>query len=66
MFQALRVLRVIESDLECALCEKGDARARKLSKAVQEFYYIDRNQGYIPNHGGRYRAGERIGSGFVE
>lgn len=67
VFQALKVLRVVEFDLEGAVYENGDAMARKLYKAVQEFYtYIDRNQGYIPNYGERYRNGERISTGFVE
>jgi hypothetical protein len=28
--------------------------------------YIERNQTFLPNYGGRYRNGERIASGFVE
>jgi hypothetical protein len=67
VFQALKVLRVVEFDLEGAVYENGDATARKLYKAVREFStYIDRNQGYIPNYGERYRNGERISTGFVE
>ena len=67
VFRALKVLRVVEFDLEGAVYENGNATARKLYKVVQEFYtYIDRNQGYIPNYGERYRNGERISTGFVE
>jgi hypothetical protein len=67
VFQALKVLRVVEFDLEGAVYETGDATARKLYKAVREFStYIDRNQAYIPNYGKRYRNGERISTGFVE
>jgi len=28
--------------------------------------YIENNKGFIPNYGERYRAGERISTGFVE
>jgi hypothetical protein len=67
VFQALKVLRVVEFDLEGAVYENGDATARKLYKAVREFStYIDHHQGYIPNYGERYRNGERISTGFVE
>ena len=34
---------------------------------MQEFAtYIERNGGFIPNYGERYRNGERISTGFVE
>jgi hypothetical protein len=55
VFQALKVLRVVEFDLGGAVYETGDATARKLYKAVREFStYIDCNQAYIPNYGERY------------
>jgi hypothetical protein len=45
----------------------GNGTARKLLKAVEEFHTsIERNRAFIPNDGGRYRAGERISTGFVE
>jgi len=67
VFQALKELRSVEGDLEAAAYESNDATARKLCKAVQEFTtYIERNGGFIPNYGERYRSGERISTGFVE
>ena len=57
----------MEGDLDAATYESDDARAGKLGKAVQEFAtYIERNGGFIPNYGERYRNGERISTGFVE
>ena len=57
----------MEGDLDAAAYESDDAIARKLCKAVQEFAtYIERNGGFIPNYGERYRNGERISTGFVE
>ena len=54
-------------DLEGAAFEKQEETARKLLKAVEEFStYIQRNRGFIPNYGERYRNGERISTGFVE
>ena len=39
----------------------------KLRKALEEFYdYIEKNRGFIPNYGERWRYGERISTGFVE
>ena len=50
-----------------AVATTGDATARKLLKAVEEFHtYIERNRTFIPNYGERYRCGERISTGFVE
>jgi len=67
VFQALQELRFVEGDLDAAASESDDARAGKLCKAVQEFVtYIERNGGFIPNYGERYRNGERISTGFVE
>ena len=40
---------------------------RKLAAAVREFrVYIRRNAGSVVDYGERFRAGERISSGFVE
>jgi hypothetical protein len=67
VFQALKELRSVEDDLDSMAYESDDATARKLCKAVQEFAtYIERNGGFIPNYGERYRNGERISTGFVE
>ncbi len=67
VFQALKELRFVEGDLDAATYESDDARAGKLCKAVQEFATsIERNGGFIPNYGERYRNGERISTGFVE
>jgi len=57
----------VEGDLEATAYESDDAIAGKLCKAVQEFAtYIERNGGFIPNYGERYRNGERISTRFVE
>ena len=62
-FQALRHLQFVEMDLEGAAFEKQEETTRKLLKAVEEFStYIQRNRGFIPNYGERYRNGERISS----
>jgi hypothetical protein len=37
VFQALEALRVVEFVLKGAVCENGDATARKLYKVVREF-----------------------------
>ena len=67
VFQALQELRFVADDLDTAAYESDDAIAGKLYKAVQEFAtYIERNGGFIPNYGERYRNGERISTGFVE
>ena len=56
---------LVRSDM--SLATSGHATARKLLKAVEEFHtYIESNAGFIPNYGERYRAGERISTGFVE
>jgi len=60
-------LRFLEMDLESAAFENREETTRKLLKAVEEFStYIERNGGFIPNYGERYRNGERISTGFVE
>jgi hypothetical protein len=67
VFQALQHLRFLEMDLQSAAFESPEETTRKLLKAVEEFStYIERNGGFIPNHGERYRNGERISTGFVE
>jgi hypothetical protein len=67
VYKALQVVQSVEMDLDAAVANSSDATARKLSKAVEEFHtYITNNKGFIPNYGERYRAGERISTGFVE
>jgi hypothetical protein len=67
VYKALQVVQSIEMDLDAAVAASGHSTARKLLKAVEEFHtYIANNQGFIPNYGERYRAGERISTGFVE
>jgi hypothetical protein len=67
VYKALQVVQSIEMDLDAAVATSGHATARKLLKAVEEFHtYIERNGGFIPNYGERYRQGERISTGFVE
>ena len=67
VFQALQHLQFVEMDLEGAAFENQEETTRKLLKAVEEFStYIERNGGFIPNYGERYRNGERISTGFVE
>jgi hypothetical protein len=65
--KALQVVQSVEMDLDAAVATSGHGTARKLLKAVEEFHtYIETNQALIPNYGERYRAGERISTGFVE
>jgi hypothetical protein len=65
--QGLEVVQSVEMDLDAAVATSGHATARKLLKTVEEFHiYIKNNGGFIPNYGERYRAGERISTGFVE
>jgi hypothetical protein len=67
VFQALQKLQDLEMDVEGAAFETNHETARKLLKGVEELHtYVERNQGFIPNYGERYRNGERIASGFVE
>ena len=67
VYKALQVVQFVEMDLDAAVTTSGHGTARKLLKAVEEFHtYIANNQGFIPNYGERYRAGERISTGFVE
>ena len=54
-------------NLQFYLNAQAEETTRKLLKAVEEFsMYIQRNRGFIPNYGERYRNGERISTGFVE
>jgi hypothetical protein len=67
VYKALQVVQSVEMDLDAAVAMSDHGTARKLLKAVEEFHtYIANNQGFIPNYGERYRAGERISTGFVE
>jgi hypothetical protein len=67
VYKALQVVQSVEMDLDAAVAMSDHGTARKLLKAVEEFHtYIANNQGFIPNYGARYRAGERISTGFVE
>jgi hypothetical protein len=67
VYKALQVVQSVEMDLDAAVATSGHGTARKRLKAVEEFHtYIANNQGFIPNYGERYRAGERISTGFVE
>ncbi len=67
VFQALQEIESIIMDLDAASAETADATVRKLLKAVEEFQtYVERNAGFIPNYGERWRSGERISTGFVE
>ena len=60
-------LQFVEMDLEGAAFEIQEKTTRKLLKAIEEFTtYIQRNRGFIPKYGERYRNGERISTGFVE
>ena len=67
MFQAVKKWQGLEMDLDGAAFEPKDETARKLLKGIEELHtYVQRNQGFIPNYGERYRNGERIASGRVE
>jgi len=67
VYKVLQVVQFVEMDLDAAVAASGHATTRKLLKAGEEFHtYIENNAGFIPNYGERYRAGERISTGFVE
>jgi hypothetical protein len=67
IYKALQIVQSVEMDLDAAVATSGHGTARKLLKAVEEFHtYIANNHGFIPNYGERYRAGERISTGFME
>jgi hypothetical protein len=66
VYKALQVVQSVEMDLDAAVATSGHGTMRKLLNAVEEFHtYIKNNGGFIPNDGERYRAGERISTGFV-
>jgi hypothetical protein len=65
--QVLSTVSACRTVLESAAFESQEETTRKLLKAVEEFStYIERNGGFIPNYGERYRNGERISTGIVE
>jgi hypothetical protein len=67
VFRALQEIESIIMDLDAAGAEATDATVRKLLKTGEEFQtYIEKNTGFIPNYGERWRYGERISTGFVE
>lgn len=67
IYKAFQKLTDLVMDLDAAVATTGDGTARKLLKAVEEFYtYIERNRAFIPHYSERYRYGERISTGFVE
>ncbi len=67
VFRALQEIESIIMDLDAASAETADATVRKLLKTVEEFQtYVERNAGFIPNYGERWRSGERISTAFVE
>ena len=67
VYKAFQKITDLAMDLDMAVTTTGDGTARKLLKAVEEFYtYIERNRAFIPNDGERYRYGERISTGFVK
>lgn len=56
----------IEAELDDATGERR-AKLKRLGAAIREFQvYIHRNAGSVVDYGERFRAGERISSGFVE
>ena len=67
VYKAFHKIAALAMDLDVAAATTGNATARKLLKAIEEFHtYIERNRAFIPNYGERYRYGERISTGFVE
>ncbi len=65
---ALTSVECMADDVANALEDDPTSAAlRKLDKALGEFAtYIGNNAGYIVDYGERFRAGERISTGFVE
>lgn len=65
---ALTSVECPADDVTCALEDDPiSGPLRKLGKTLGEFAtYISNNAGYIVNYGERFRAGERISTGFVE
>jgi hypothetical protein len=67
VYKALQVGQSVAMDLDAAVATSGQSTTRKLLKPVEEFHPdMKNNGGFIPNYGERYRAGERISTGFVE
>jgi hypothetical protein len=70
VYKALRAVQSVEMDLDAAVATSGHATARKLLRTAEEFHiHIKNNKnngGLMPNYGERYRAGERISTGFME
>ena len=61
-----RIEADVEAEHEGATGERR-AKLKRLGAAVREFQvYIHRNAGSVVDYGERYRAGERISSGFVQ
>ena len=57
--------RWLVDDLEAL--ESAYPGLKRFARLAGEFHtYIDNNAGTIPNHGERWRYGERISTGFVE
>jgi hypothetical protein len=67
-FTANTSVECLADDVTCALEDDPiSGPLRKLGKTLGEFAtYISNNAGYIVNYGERFRAGERISTGFVE
>jgi hypothetical protein len=65
---ALTSVECMADDVAAALeDDPTSAPLRKLGKTLGEFAtYISNNAGYIVDYGERFRAGERISTGFVE
>ncbi|WP_242097775.1 hypothetical protein [Sphingomonas sp. CROZ-RG-20F-R02-07] len=68
--EAVEQIGWLEDDVDGAAEEvtgENQAKLRKLAAGIGEFgTYIRRNAGSVIDYGERYRAGERISSGFVE
>ena len=67
---AIEAVKDMEIDIECAADEDAEELPpplHKLRNAVADFRtYLGNNAGMIVDYGERYRAGERISTGFVE
>jgi hypothetical protein len=66
--EAIEDIEYLTDDVEDALEENLTSTAlRRLATTLAEFAtYVTNNIGHIVNYGERFRAGERISSGFVE
>ena len=64
---ALQTIEGLQDELEPENDEAEEESAGKLRKALEEFRnYVENNRKMIANYGERWRAGERISTGFVE